>query len=229
MNRFIRFIIFKFKLIFYWHRRCREKLSIDWSSVGYNRIAIVNAAISSRGGRHCRYLEIGCDRNQVFFSVPCDTKVGVDPQRGGSIRKTSDEFFATNTDQFDCIFVDGLHEYGQLYRDLKNALNSLGEGGVVLIHDMIPRDWSEEHVPQLAGVWTGDVWRICLDLMKSSGLSFVIIECDHGIGVVKKTGEFKLCEPQEDRLNRSFDQFLQIRKTLPIVDVRGGIGFILTR
>lgn len=31
--------------------------------------------------------------------------------RGGTHRMTSDAFFATNEEQFDLVFIDGLHHY----------------------------------------------------------------------------------------------------------------------
>lgn len=36
--------------------------------------------------------------------------VGVDPLLGGTHRMTSDAFFAANTEHFDLIFIDGLHQ-----------------------------------------------------------------------------------------------------------------------
>ena len=36
------------------------------------------------------YLEIGCNRNKLFKTIPVEDKVGVDPKRGGTHRMTSD-------------------------------------------------------------------------------------------------------------------------------------------
>ena len=43
-----------------------------------------------------KYLEIGCDQNEVFSQVKIENKIGVDPVSGGTHRMTSDKFFASN-------------------------------------------------------------------------------------------------------------------------------------
>jgi hypothetical protein len=68
------------------------------------------------------YLEIGCSKNDnfnkmqlLFNSTSRGNFIGVDPERGGTMRMTSDEFFEQNKLMFDLIFVDGLHEAHQVY------------------------------------------------------------------------------------------------------------------
>ena len=69
---------------------------------------LINALIVELG---CRtYLEIGCKDNSTFDKVNVERKVGVDPERGGTLRMTSDAFFASDTQKFDIVFVDGLHQ-----------------------------------------------------------------------------------------------------------------------
>jgi len=57
-----------------------------------NRIDLINTFIRARN--YTRYLEIGCAGDTSFHGVSCEEKVGVDPARGGTLRMTSDEFFA---------------------------------------------------------------------------------------------------------------------------------------
>lgn len=156
----------------------------NWLAIPYNRVAMINHLIH-RIGPDCRYLEIGCDLDVVFHSVPLANKVGVDPVSGGNRRMTSDQFFAENTDMFDLIFIDGLHTHDQLHRDVENALRVIRPGGFILLHDMLPRDWREEHVPRLHGFWTGDVWKVGFELATTPGLEFRVALIDHGVGVLK--------------------------------------------
>ncbi len=58
-------------------------------------------------------MEIGCFNNDLFNHINCPKKVGIDPYSGGTLRKTSDDFFSKNEETFDCIFIDGLHIYQQ--------------------------------------------------------------------------------------------------------------------
>ena len=76
------------------------------------------------------YLEIGTFKNEVFdvASKLFPHAVGVDPVSGGTHRMTSDEFFANNTAMFDLIFVDGLHEANQVFKDVHHALDILKPG-----------------------------------------------------------------------------------------------------
>ena len=71
------------------------------------------------------YLEIGCDKDQSFSKINVKKKVGVDPVSGGTIRSTSEEFFKNNNENFDIIFIDGLHYYKQVINDIKNSLHIL--------------------------------------------------------------------------------------------------------
>ena len=76
------------------------------------------------------YLEIGCANNDLFDAVMAGRKVGVDPLRGGTHRLTSDVFFAgCGGEPFDVVFIDGLHLYDQVRRDLDGALGVLKPGG----------------------------------------------------------------------------------------------------
>ena len=79
----------------------------DWRAVNFNRVALVNN-LGKRLGNP-RYLEIGCDDNQLFDSVDFDKKIGVDPSKGGTVRSTSDAFFEKQNNEFDLVFIDGLH------------------------------------------------------------------------------------------------------------------------
>lgn len=166
------------------------------------------------------YLEIGCANNALFHSVFADNKIGVDPQSGGTHRMTSDEFFENNKQKFDVIFIDGLHEFQQVHNDLLNSIKCLKKGGIIAFHDMIPRNWLEEHMPRINSVWTGDVWKVAFELLQATGVDFKIVKADHGVGVLRLTGD-KIDVPDlSDHLrSKRFEYFCKNYSSLPIIEI----------
>ena len=95
------------------------------------------------------YLEIGCDKkNQLFSKVNINNKIGVDPVSGGNVRKTSDDFFKENKSSFDIVFIDGLHTYEQVKKDILNCVNCLLDEGIILVHDCMPDSLGKQAVPR---------------------------------------------------------------------------------
>ncbi len=134
------------------------------------------------------YLEIGCNKDEIFSTITVKNKIGVDPFRGGNRRMTSDEFFSSNNSYFDVIFVDGLHEYSQVTRDVDNSLSVLKPNGIIIIHDMLPRtqDQSTYPMPNNQHTWLGDVWKLAFDLTNRTDVNFNLVLIDQGCGVLTK-------------------------------------------
>jgi len=150
----------------------------------YYRWDLINYLIKKN--KYKNYLEIGCDQNQLFSKVKIVNKIGVDPESGGNIRKTSDDFFLNNSKKFDIIFIDGLHIYEQVKRDIINSINCLEQNGIILIHDCMPDSLAKQAVPRFKMKWNGDVWKAIVDLRQSKELDIYTCEIDEGIGVIKK-------------------------------------------
>jgi SAM-dependent methyltransferase len=203
------------------HRNARYDASFDydWNAMRYNRKAIVNQLLSATGGNG--YLEIGCAANDLFDAVMAERKVGVDPARGGTHRLTSDVFFDTwNGDKFDVVFIDGFHHYAQVRRDLEGALRCLRRGGWIALHDMLPRDWLEEHVPQLqTRGWTGDGWKVAFELLVSPDIEFRLVAIDHGIVVVRPLVERPLVADLSETL--SPERFAYLHRNFTLLPVVG--------
>lgn len=132
------------------------------------------------------YLEIGCDKDQCFSKVVIKNKIGVDPISGGTIRSTSDQFFLTNKDKFDIIFIDGLHKYEQVIKDIYNALQALNENGFILVHDCLPRTLAHQAIPRYRGSWNGDVWKAIVELRTKQNLDTYTCQIDFGVGIIQK-------------------------------------------
>jgi len=220
LRPFINPVMYRFRLKKWEHNSDDRVLDWDWSKTNYNRIAVVNLLLNRF--QNPSYLEIGCASDALFNSVPTEHKIGVDPSSGGNVRETSDDFFKANSKKFDVVFIDGLHTYEQVRRDIINSINTLNEGGWIALHDMLPRNWIEHHVPIISqGAWTGDVWKVAFELIQTEGIEFKILEIDHGVGVIKviKQGA-QLKDFREELLHKEFAYYYDNIKKLPIAKWR---------
>ena len=150
----------------------------------FNRWDLIQEIINKK--KYKKYLEIGCDDDLLFSKITANKKMGVDPKSGGNIRKTSDEFFDTNIEKFDLIFIDGLHVYDQVKKDIKNSLNFLNHDGLILIHDCLPSEMSHQAVPRYRHYWLGDVWKAIVYFRKDPNLNIYTCKIETGISVIKK-------------------------------------------
>ena len=129
------------------------------------------------------YLEIGVERGQTLESIHLEIKYGVDPNplfddlvlpQGVILNRIkSDLFFKSNVElTFDLIFIDGLHEAKQAYRDLINSFKILNKGGFILLDDIWPSDFASsisdknisDYYKSKLGLnhrrWYGDVFKV---------------------------------------------------------------------
>ena len=149
-----------------------------------NRLEIVQNILNLK--KYRSYLEIGTFKNDLFNHVKCNVKVGVDPVSGGNIRKTSDAFFSENNQKFDLIFIDGLHHYEQVKRDIFNSLKFLNNKGIILLHDCLPRNYYYQAVPRSQINWNGDTWKAFLEIRNQTMYDTYCCNADEGIGVILK-------------------------------------------
>lgn len=175
--RFNKIYNYLFKEKFY------KKNKINWNNYP-NRSDIIQEIINLKNFKS--YLEIGCDDDVNFNKIKIDLKVGVDPISGGNIRKTSDAFFKNNQIFFDCIFIDGLHEYHQVRKDIKNSLYFLKKNGVIFLHDCLPRSYFEQAIPRSQHLWTGDVWKAIVEFRTINEVDTCVGLLDMGLGVIVK-------------------------------------------
>jgi len=161
------------------------------------RSDIINQIIKERGYK--KYLEIGLGDGQHFSDIKCDLKDCVDPNSTGSqllnnnkgflYNEDSDDFFLKNMVSYDLIFIDGLHHADQVERDIVNSWNCLNKGGLILIHDIKPKNFEEQVVPMgNYPTWTGDVWRAWYGLKNTyPKIKSYYIEEENGLGAIEKS------------------------------------------
>ncbi len=150
-----------------------------------NRTILIQAIIDHFG--YTSYLEIGCENNFNYDKINIKDKIGVDPKMGGTHRMTSDEFFEQNKQTFDIIFIDGLHLWEQVDKDIINSLNCLNNNGTIVMHDCCPTQEKEQLREQdmIIRAWTGDVWKSFVKLRCLSYLDCAVGNFNNGCGVVK--------------------------------------------
>jgi len=227
-NAFTEFKYFFLQFFYFFKgRKIKFRKLNYYEKINSNRIAIINYAASKYQFK-LKYLEIGCDTNLVFNSIPItkNDKIGIDPVRGGTVRSTSDDFFKNNDQFFDIIFIDGLHEYKQCRKDVINSLKYLNKDGAIFIHDLIPVDWKTEHVPRICDQWNGDVWKIIFEILNSKNLIFKIVDCDNGVGILKKKDlyEYNKNDMGFDKINYSY--FVENFEKLPVISFEESLKFL---
>jgi hypothetical protein len=154
-----------------------------------NRYQYINKRIKEGGYKS--YLEIGVDKGNNFTQIVCDKKIGVDPdcKYKNVIRKTSDDFFASNNDKFDIIFIDGLHTAEQVEKDIVNSMERLNKGGVIILHDINPPTYESQLVPRHSIPWKGSVWRAMVGFIDKYKQGYTLAKTDSGLGVIEHTDQ----------------------------------------
>lgn len=138
------------------------------------------------------YLEVGTETGASLALVSCDA-IAVDPQfqlyvsATGRRKRTfffqmpSDAFFASENARellgrpVDLAFLDGMHRFEYLLRDLIGAEAACHPRSLILLHDCVPLNPRMSLRKQLPGgppeqdtasFWTGDVWKLLPTLKK---------------------------------------------------------------
>ena len=204
-----------------------------------------------------KYLEIGVSDGENFFKIKAEKKVAVDPHftfylylgRIADFFKslfinngkrsivdyhgtTSDSYFTTlnnsSNQDFDVVFIDGLHTHSQSLKDVLNSLVRLRENGVIIMHDCLPphsaaslpvhpKSRSEAlNIPGWDGQWCGDVWKtICYLRSNRDDLNVFVLDCDYGLGVITRgipVNSLNLTDSELSKL--SYEDLIQNKKNL---------------
>tara|TARA_A100001015_G_scaffold216680_1_gene243375 strand:- start:1325 stop:2005 length:681 start_codon:yes stop_codon:yes gene_type:complete len=204
---------------FFFVERFSKKLTFDFPKKIY-RWDLIQFLIDRY--KFQNYLEIGCDKDQSFSRIKIKNKVGVDPISGGTIRTSSNNFFIKNKDTFDIIFIDGLHHYHQVLKDIDNSLNVLNNNGFILVHDCLPRSLAQQAVPRYRGSWQGDVWKAIVELRTKKNLDIITSKIDFGVAVIKKQKNQNLLKIDCDNFSKlKFkDYYYKHEKLMNIVDYK---------
>jgi hypothetical protein len=89
---------------------------------------------------------------------------------------------------------------------------------------MIPRNFAEENVPRLQDIWTGNVWKVGLELLETNNVDFFVVKADHGIGVVYKKGLAQLNNQIDYLKDLRFKDFLTLSNKINYLSVEDAIS-----
>lgn len=164
------------------------------------RTHIIN--LLTQKNQYQSYLEIGLDDPSSNYNlIITPNKESVDPYFPDTLDKvrvappeltyhmTSDEMFAhmDKDKKYDIVFIDGLHERYQVYKDFINAFNHLNVGGAIVLHDMLPYGEEFAHFPRdTDGMWWGTSWQAVPELKAHYGFNIDVVDTDCGVGVFIK-------------------------------------------
>jgi hypothetical protein len=151
------------------------------------------------------YLEIGYYKGWSFENVQCLNKTSVDPYPCRTIQQEeapygavlfhdnktneqihklkSDDYFDKFGTRFDIVFIDGLHEAEQVYRDIVNARRVLNDKGIIVLHDCNPPEY-EHTTTGINGCWTGDTYKGYLKFLAETGHVYRTVDTDWGVGII---------------------------------------------
>ena len=121
-------------------------------------------------------------------------------------------FFNSNNLRFDCIFIDGLHHYDQVSRDINNSLNCLENNGTIFVHDCLPKSKSYQAVPRYRSIWNGDVWKAIVEIRTKPDIETKTILIDQGIAIIKKQKNNDVLNINKDFLKLKFKDFFENHK-----------------
>lgn len=169
------------------------------------------------------YLEIGCRKGNTFAGSRSKT-VAVDPyfqveqnvitQKPALhvLQQTSDDFFESGflkaiKAKLSFSFLDGMHLFEFLLRDVMNTEAHTRKDGIIALHDCIPFDYAMttrdlDNLPSRA--WTGDVWKIIPILREyRPDMQIDVLDCQPS-GLVLLSN----LKPTDKTLSKNYDKII---------------------
>lgn len=187
-----------------------------------------------------RYLEVGVFTGACFAQIPAERAIGVDPSfriaHNIAVGKTDIRLFQMPSDLFfaevdvlaafdgpvDFAFLDGMHQFEYLLRDIANTERVASPRGLIALHDCLPLSEpmtlrSQDEARRKAQGspyerwWTGDVWKVIPILRKyRPDLKIVCVDAPPtGLVFISNL------DPSNDSLQRDYCRIVEEFAALP--------------
>jgi Methyltransferase domain len=168
------------------------------------------------------YAEIGVRYgDSLALAKPDASVVGIDPRpligrninaRAKLYPVTSDQFFESydllaelGAPRLELAFIDGLHRFEQVLKDLINIERYADDKTIVLIHDCLPVARLTATREQVTDYWCGDVWKIvrCLRDYRPDLVVGVVPARPSGLGMITNL------DPGSTVLREHYDEIVE--------------------
>jgi len=184
------------------------------------RSDIINSYIKKYN--YTSYLEIGVNTpaqpGYNWDNIIVKKKHGVDPapETKATFLVTSDEFFDTHiTEKYDIIFIDGLHLFEQVYKDITHSLKWLNQNGTIIVHDCNPIKEITQRRERASDTWHGDVWKAILKLRtEDSNIEIFTVDTDEGCTVIRRGYQELYTENPRNEDRYTYRFFNKYRKNI---------------
>lgn len=167
-----------------------------------NHLEVINKLIEKYNYKS--YLEIGIYDGDNFSKVNIENKESNDISSDKLVyvdkltyEMTSDEMFSKMPldKKYDIIFIDGMHDEQFVDRDIINSLKHLNKGGVICVHDVIPKNRRAQENYYDRGYiqkdeWNGDVWKSITKLQDQNIEFYTLRNYDYGLTIIKYRDNF---------------------------------------
>jgi len=194
------------------------------------------------------YMEIGVALGSTWNNIVSDEKIAIDPKfsfdwTGNALpgehlyEMSSDDYFRILPQKIevDIAFIDGLHTFDQVLKDILNVASILSPNGVILLDDTVPIDKFSAMTDRLTAItsrkavmgskahisWHGDVYKSLFfinDYMLRWDFVTII---DNGNPQTllwrsrSETNRRPICHSLDHIQSMSFEQWVKIRHVLP--------------
>ena len=128
-------------------------------------------------------------------------------------KKYRSDFLKPKLIHFESVCFSYNDDGKQTIKDINNAIQSIQDNGIILIHDCLPKKIWNQIVPRIYGHWNGDVWKAIVEARTYNNIETFTCIADHGLGVILKRKNSKILNiKNKDFKNLKFSDYYKNHK-----------------
>lgn len=130
-----------------------------------NKEDYINGIIDENNYKN--YLELGFQDGANFNKIECENKTSVDVNGKADFNDGDLDFFDNNDKDFDCVFIDSLHEAEHVRKVIIESLKVLTKDGCIILHDTCPPSEKHQIIPRQQKQFCGNVWKAAVGFIEN--------------------------------------------------------------